>query len=94
LSLAEPRCAPHQANEEERGAAERDERSRVVQIVARMRDHQLVADRHEHDPGDDREVEVGVDVATDPAPLISRNPADSLQHRASQLAEVQPPERR
>ena len=94
LRLADPGGAGHQAGEEERGAAERDERSRVVQVVRRMRDHELVADRDEHDPGDDREVQVGVDVAADLAPLLGRGRADPLEHRAGDLAEVQPPERR
>ena len=60
LRVADPGGGRHQAYEEEGGAAEGDERARVVQVVRRMCDHQLVGDRDEHDSGDDREVQIGV----------------------------------
>ena len=59
-----------------------------------MRDHELVADRDKDDPGDDREVQVGVDVAADLAPFLGRRLADSLQDSGGDLAEVQPPQGR
>ena len=59
-----------------------------------MRDHELVADRDEDDSRHDRQVQVGVDVAADLAPLLGSGRADLIQDPAGDLAEVQPPERR
>ena len=56
LRLADPGGAGHQTSEEEGWAAERDQRSRVMQVVRRVRDHELVADRDEDDSRHDWEV--------------------------------------
>ena len=56
LGLADPGGAGHQTSEEEGWGPERDQRSRVMQGVRRVRDHELVADRDEDDSRHDWEV--------------------------------------
>ena len=84
LRLAEPGGAAHQTAEEEDERGRRAQRAllRPVEVVGRMRDNELVADRDKNDPGDKREVQIGVDVSADLTPLLGGGRADPLQDRA------------
>ena len=62
------------------------------QLLGRVRDHELVADRGQQDPGDDHHVQVGVRVAGEQRP-VRRLRESALGDRRDEV-EVEPPERR
>ena len=69
-----------------------DDDLRGRQHVGRVRDHELVADRADDDPGDEHDVEVRVAVAREQRP-VRRDLEAALRDRGD-VVEVQPPHRR
>ncbi len=80
---------PHQ---EEHGTAEHHRQADPVERVMWFGDQQVGADRGRDDPGDDRQVEVGVGVAGEATGVVTGAQRDA--RLLAGRAEVQPPQRR